>query len=139
MNIIKSIAAVVAGFVTTAVLSSSADAVLQAAGVLPQGHIYVAAPVIALVIAYRTAFSVLGAYLVARLAPNHKTAHAVGLGIAGSVGSVITGVATMNMHVGPLYYPLALAALGVPAAYLGARIAQRDVSARPHALVATPA
>ncbi|MFD3510242.1 hypothetical protein [Nocardia sp. NPDC058666] len=126
MNIIKSIAALLAGLITTAALSSATDAILESTGVLPKGHIYVAAPVIILVLAYRTVFNVLGAYVVARLAPHHKTAHAVGLGIFGSLGSVIAGIATMNMHVGPLYYPLTLAALGIPAAYLGAKLATRE-------------
>ncbi|WP_067537528.1 hypothetical protein [Nocardia crassostreae] len=122
---VKSVGAVLGGLAVAAIASSAVDSVLQATGALPTGHIYASVPMVLTVVTYRTVFNVLGAYVAARLAPARPLAHALGLGIFGSIGSLVTAIATWNMEIGPHYYPLTLAALGVPAAYAGATLAAR--------------
>lgn len=136
MNIVKSIGAVLAGFVVTAVASSATDMALESTGYLPTGHIYAAVPVVLSVIAYRTVFDVLGAYVAATLAPSQPMRHALILGALGTLGGLAAAVATWNMNIGPHYYALSVAAVGLPAAYLGGLLRTRHTRRRSDSAVA---
>ncbi|QLY31363.1 hypothetical protein [Nocardia huaxiensis] len=136
MNIIKSIGAVVAGFAVTAITSSAVDAVLESSRYLPSGHIYAATPVVLSVILYRTILDVLGGYVAARLAPAHPMRHALTLGGLGTVGAVAAAVATWNMEIGPHWYALSVAAVGLPAAWLGGKLFTRGRTGVPVAIPA---
>ncbi|MFI6870701.1 hypothetical protein [Nocardia sp. NPDC050406] len=141
MNVItstvtKSVGAVVAGFAVTAVASSATDKVLESAGYLPSGHIYAAVPVVLSVVLYRTVFDVVGAYVAAALAPSKPMKHALVLGALGSLGGFGAAIATWNMNIGPHYYALAVAAVGLPAAYLGGLLRTRRSRHHPNAMVA---
>ncbi|WP_306357350.1 MULTISPECIES: hypothetical protein [unclassified Nocardia] len=136
MNILKSIGAIVAGFAVAATASSATDLVLESSGYLPSGHLYAPVPVVLSVILYRTGFAVLGAYVAAGLAPAHPMRHALVLGALGTVGGFGAAIATWNMNIGPHWYALAVAATGLPAAYLGGLLRTRRLTHRTRVAVA---
>ena len=124
-NIFKSIGAGVAGIVVGAGLSLGTDFILESVGVLPHGNLYVSTWLIWGVLFYRSVYNMLGFYIVARFAPNHPMRHALVLGVIGTLVSVIGAVATANMNLGPAWYAWTLAAITMPAAWLGGKLALR--------------
>ena len=125
-NILKSIAALLAGFVVVVVLSLGTDVVLHALQVYPpwgasmvgfEGTLLLAA-------IYRTIFGVIGSYITARLAPDRPMGHALVGGIIGLVLSIAGAAVTWNKGpaFGPHWYPLALIVLALPQAWLGGKI-----------------
>jgi hypothetical protein len=68
-------------------------------------------------LAYRTAFTVLGGYVAARLAPAHGLRLSVILGIVGTLAATAGAIAMWS--VGHHWYPVALAALALPSTALG--------------------
>ena len=73
----------------------------------------------ALVLFYRCVFTVLGCTLTAALAPRAPMVHALTLGGIGTVLSGLGFYATMNMNLGPMWYPLALVVTALPCAWVG--------------------
>jgi len=86
---------------------------------------------------YRSLYGALGSYLAARLAPRRPIAYALGLGGFGSVTSLLGALATWNHRAefGPHWYPLALVATALPAAWLGGRLSQQLQASRDEASV----
>lgn len=122
-----SVGAVLAGLIVNAVLSSATDLLLVAAGVFPPlsefGHpAYFSDSLLLLALLYRTFYGVLGCYLTARLAPRRPMAHAMALGGIGLVIGVIGAAATWQTWTS--WYSLAIIAVTLPSAWLGARILQ---------------
>ncbi|MEO8067241.1 MAG: hypothetical protein ABI599_06075 [Flavobacteriales bacterium] len=113
----KSIGAVLAGFLTAAVLSTAMDAVLHATGVFPEGP-DMSNGLYALATTYRVLFQVLGGYLTARLAPARPMKHVWILAGIGQVLSLL-GIIAWSVVGGPLWYPLALVATAIPSVWLG--------------------
>jgi hypothetical protein len=72
---------------------------------------------------YRLVIGVAAGSLTARLAPNRPMQHALVLGGLGAVVALIGVVTTWNMGLGPRWYPISLAILALPEAWLGARLA----------------
>jgi hypothetical protein len=87
----KSVGAVLAGLLMVAVVSVGTDLVLHATGVFPPWGQPVGSGVLLLATVYRTIYSVAGAYLTARLAPDRPMRHALALGGVGPVLSVARG------------------------------------------------
>ena len=118
-NILKSTGAILAGFILTFALSYGTDAVLGALGVIPTGSLpmYGSEPVIFLILVYRTLYNVVGAYLVARLAPSHPMRHALVIGTLGFLGSFAAAIAAPNL--GPAWYAWSIVATALPSAWLG--------------------
>jgi hypothetical protein len=109
--------AFIAGFATVAVLSMATDAVLHAAGIFPTDGSVGSDANLALALAYRTAFTVLGGYIAARLAPAHGLRLSIILGIVGTIAATAGALAMWN--VGHNWYAIALAALALPSTALG--------------------
>jgi hypothetical protein len=120
----RSAAAVAAGFVVTAALSLGADGALHGAGVFPPWGAPMSDGLFGLATAYRVAFSVLGGWLTARLAPARPMAHAWALGLVGTLAAAAGAAATWNAGpaLGPRWYPLALVVTGLPSVLAGARL-----------------
>jgi hypothetical protein len=129
-TILKSIGAGAAGIVAGAGLSVATDFALETVGVLPRGHLHVSAWLIWGVLLYRSVYNLLGFYLAARLAPSHPMAHALVLGAIGTGVSILGAVITANMDIGPAWYAWTLAALTMPVAWLGGRLAEMQSGAR---------
>ncbi len=119
-NIFKSIGAVVAGFIFIVVTHTGTDAILEGAGVLPKGNLFVGAGLILIVIGYRAVFSLIGCYLTAKLAPQNPMKHALALGVIGVVLSAVGAIVAADL--GPSWYAWTLVVISLPIAWLGGKL-----------------
>ena len=124
-NILKSIGAILAGFIFIGVTHSTIDAVLEGMDILPKGHLYVSTPLILLVICYRAVFSFAGCYLAARLSPHNPLKHSLILGGIGTVLSAAGAIVTAGMNIGPSWYAWSLALIALPIAWLAGKLCIR--------------
>ncbi len=125
MNILKSIGAVIAGLVVIFALSYATDAVLEAAGILQAGAplpMRGAEFLISAILVYRLAYSVVGCYIAARLAPSHPMRHTLVLGALGLVGSIGGAIVAAQQSLGPAWYTWGLVVFALPCAWLGGRL-----------------
>ncbi len=131
-NIWKSIGAVLAGILVGAVLSIVTDVVLHAANVFPPWDQPASNALLLLATAYRTAYSVAGSYVTARLAPNRPMLHALMLGVLGLAVSIVGTVVTWNKGpaFGPHWYPIALVVLAMPQCWAGGKLYEMQLRAR---------
>ncbi len=119
----RSVLALLAGFLVNVVLSLATDFALQAVGILPAiGHGQMNDSQSALAAAYRTLFSVISSYFVARLAPYRPLEHALVGAAIGMMLATVGAMATWNKALGPHWYPLFLIALALPSGWAGARL-----------------
>ena len=102
-RILGRIGAVLAGFAAIVVITTLTDIVLHAAGMFPPWGERNSDGMLLVATAYRVVFTVAGAYITARLAPDRPLAHAVALGFVGIVAGTIGAVATWNA--GPAFEP----------------------------------
>jgi hypothetical protein len=124
---LRSSVAVFAGLVLIVLTSTATDAALHAAGIFPAIGQNMSDPLLALATAYRVAYSVLGCWLAARLAPARPMAHALALGVVGIVLSTAGTIAMWDK--GHHWYPLTLIAISLPTAWLGGRLHTRGRTA----------
>ena len=116
----RSVLAIFLGFLTVVVLSLGTDEVFHLLKVYPPWNEPMHAPALnALALSYRIVFTILGSYLAARLAPRNPMRHAWILGIIGFVIGTAGAFATIPLHLGPAWYPMAIAATALPCAWLG--------------------
>jgi len=121
----RRIGAVVAGFLVIAVLSTATDAVMHVTGIFPPLGQPMSAGLFWLAFGYRVVESILGCYVTARLAPDRPLLHALALGALGIVVSTLGAVVMRGA--GPLWYPLALAAVSLPCAWVGGQLRVRQL------------
>lgn len=117
---LRSIAAVGAGFLFIVITHTGTDAVLENAGMLPKGNLFVATALILMVLGYRAVFSLIGCYLTARLAPRNPMKHALILGAIGLVLSTIGAI--VGAGLAPAWYAWTLAAISLPLGWLGGKL-----------------
>ena len=127
---LRSIAAVLVGFVLIAALSFGADAVLRQA--MPEafdasGRVESSA-VLLLIMGYVGLFAVTGCYLTARLVPRRPMLHALVLGALGLAFNVAGSVAMWDTA--PAWYHAASLALVMPYAWLGGRLHEVELERR---------
>lgn len=126
MNILKSIGAVLAGLAFIFVTHIGVDRILEATGIFPppeQGlHI---TWMLMLATGYRSVLSIVGCYITARLAPSRPVAHALALGFIGIVGSLAGLSMAISQNLSPVWYPIGLAILSLPCAWIGGKLAER--------------
>jgi hypothetical protein len=139
---LRSILAVLAGFLTPAILVSITDLLMAsiAPGLFPTpapGQPYQVTPLGAVInLSYGTAFAVLGADLMAAIAQRNLRQHMYWL-----IGLlVLFGLASAAMYAGllPLWYSLAVVALGIVGIVLGVRLYASRHAAEPEALAEAP-
>jgi hypothetical protein len=118
----RSIVSVLGGFVAVFVLSVGTDIAMQAAGIFPSFSEpnKFTTPLLLLATLYRSAYTVVGGYVTASLAPDRPVGHAVALGVLGLAMSIFGAVTMWN--VGPHWYPLALVVLSLPCTWVGGRL-----------------
>lgn len=122
-RMLQSIAAVLAGFLTVAVLSTAIDAALEHWGVLPAPGQRMPQPGLNLLaLSYRLAVTVLGGYVTAWIAPSAKLRHAVVLGLIGTAAAIAGCIIMIPKDYGPAWYPIALAVTALPCCWLGGRL-----------------
>lgn len=116
----RSMGAVVAGLLTIVLLSTAVDAVMHATGIYPPVPERMSDALFGVATAYRIGFGVLGSYVTARLAPRRPMKHALVLAGIGTVLSTAGAVAMWEF--GPGWYSLAVIAMSLPCAWIGARL-----------------
>jgi hypothetical protein len=124
MSTLKSIGAVLAGFLIVVILSTATDTILEALGIFPpptEGLFVTWMLVLAFV--YRTIYTILGGYVTAALAPANPTKHVTILGIIGTImGCVGIYVGAVLYTLSPIWYPIALAVAAFPSVWLGGKL-----------------
>ena len=122
----RSILAIFLGFITVVVLSLGTDEVFHLLQVYPPWNQPMNDPGLNLLaLSYRIIYTVLGSYIAARLAPSSPMLHAWVLGVIGFVIGTAGAIATIPLHLGPAWYPIAIAATALPCAWLGGRLQGR--------------
>jgi hypothetical protein len=119
-RILRSIGAVLAGFLVIVVLSLATDAALHATGVFPPIGQQMTDGLFVLASVYRIVYGVAGGYVAARLAPDRPMQHALALG---AIGLVLSSVGAVVMwDAGPAWYSLAIIAIAMPCAWVGGKL-----------------
>lgn len=120
--------AVAAGFVAIVLGSFIVDEVLHLLGVYPPwSEPLYDTKLLVLATAYRAVITLGGGWLTARLAPRTPMRYVrilAGLGLLGGIAG-IAGAATHQPSLGPLWYPIAVAVTGPPAALWGGSLLSR--------------
>jgi len=115
--------AVFAGFAAVFILSVVTDVILESSGIFPpQNHpeAYVWWMLLVALI-YRTAYAVVGGYIVAKLAPSKPMKHVKILAVIGTVAATLGLLA--NLDKGNLWYPFLLALFSYPSVWYGGKLA----------------
>jgi hypothetical protein len=117
----RSVGAVVAGFVATALLSLGTDVVMHATGVFPPWGEPMSDGLFVWATVYRMAFTVLGGFITARLAPRKPMTHVLVLGAVGIVAASAGVLATWNLgpEFGPKWYLILLVVTALPCVWAG--------------------
>ena len=128
----RSMLALLAGVVVGIVLSVGTDVGLHAIGVAPAQSERWPNQLLSLATVYRSIYGVIGAYVIARLAPNRLMGHALVAGALGLVVSTLGAAATWSSTIGQHWYPATLALTALPTAWIGAklRIMQLQIDSR---------
>lgn len=125
-SLLRSIASVVAGFITVFALSVGMDVVMESSGIFPpqtQPEAYTQW-MLSLALTYRTIITIFGGLVTAKLAPSPKMKHVMVLGIIGTIGGV-AGIFA-GWQYGNHWYPIALAILAYPSVWLGGKLAAKN-------------
>jgi hypothetical protein len=129
MNILKSIGAVIAGLVFIFVTHSGVDFILESLGIFtPPSQRFDTPWMLVAATTYRTLLSIAGCFVTGILAPSRPLLHSLVLGLIGLALSTAAAVVTIPMDIGPAWYPIALAVVAVPCAWIGGALAERRAS-----------
>ena len=125
---LRSAAAILAGFLTSFVLAVGSDALLHK--IMPgsfgnDGMAHGLALGVALI--YTAVFGSAGAYVAARLAPGHPLRHAL---ILGAIALLLSVTATIQLwHSAPAWYHIPAVLLVLPSAWFGGMLFERQAAA----------
>src|SRR4030095_13697025 len=126
MSVLKSIGAVLAGLVFIFVTHSGVDIILESLGIFtPPSQRFDTTWMVVSATVYRTILSIAGCFVTGILAPSSPMLHALVLGFIGLALSTAAAVVTIPMDLSPAWYPIALAVLSVPCAWVGGMLAER--------------
>jgi hypothetical protein len=124
--IVRSILAIVAGFLVIGALAFGTAAALTAAGVFPPATEPVGdVGLLLLETAFVAVYAIFGCWLAAVLAPSHPMRHALVLGVLGLAFNVMGAV--MNAGLRPTWALALNLALVMPYAWIGGRLRERQV------------
>ena len=118
---LKSIGAVLAGMLVTAILSIATDSVLEGLGIFPppaQG-LFVTW-MLALALFYRSVYAVAGGYVTAKLASSNPMKHVLILGLIGTALSIVGTIVGWDLS--DHWYPIALVFTSLPCVWLGGKL-----------------
>ncbi|HET7461088.1 MAG TPA: hypothetical protein VFJ82_07560 [Longimicrobium sp.] len=124
---IRSIVAIVVGFVAIAVLSIGTTMALHAAGIMPGPAEPLTDPaLLALAQAYVAVFAIAGCFLTAALAPNRPMRHALVLGVLGLAFNLFNAVSRRGLEPD---WSLALGiVLTMPYAWIGGKLREMQLA-----------
>ena len=121
--------ALISGFMVGLILSLGTDQILHALKIYPPWGETMSDRLFALASAYRIVYTVIGAYVAARLAPYRPMWHAMLLGWIGFVISLIGAAVTWNTQppVGPHWYAVAVAVISLLCAWSGGKLREMQL------------
>jgi hypothetical protein len=124
---LRSIVAIVVGFLFIGALAFGTDALVRAAfpAAFDAAGRTGSVPLLLFTIAYVGVFAVAGCYLAARLAPDRPMRHALILGVLGLVFNAMGTVAMWNTA--PAWFHVASLALVMPFAWIGGWLRERQL------------
>lgn len=121
----KSIAAVLAGFVSVFVLSVLTDMALERTGIFPpqsEPKLYVWWMLLVALV-YRTFYGAVGGYITASIAPRRPMRHAIILGSIGFVFALLGSIANWDKtSPSSEWYPILLVLLTLPSVWAGGKL-----------------
>lgn len=127
----RSILAVFLGFLFVVVSSLGTDQILHVLQVYPPWNEPMRDPGLnALALAYRTVYTIIGAYITAHFAPYATMRHVWIFGFIGLALGALGVIVGAKADLGPLWYPIALAVEAVPCAWVGGRLYVRREGGR---------
>ena len=122
----RSILAVFTGFIIVFVLSLGTDQLFHVLDVYPPWGTPMHEPELNLLaLSYRFVYTVLGGWIVARLAPHSPMKHVTIFAAIGLVLGLLGVAGSMTAELGPIWYPVAVAVTGPIGAWLGGVLHQR--------------
>ncbi len=125
-NTLKSIGAVLAGFLTVAILSVLTDFVLEKMGILPAAakNEYGVSPtsggLLFVALIYRSTYTIIGGYVCAKLAPGNPMRQVYILAALGFLSGSLGAIAAWDLSAH--WYPLAVAVTGPLFVILGGKL-----------------
>src|SRR4051794_39278217 len=127
----RSIWAILAGFLFTAVLSIGADAIMRkmAPSLFAANGSTSNVAILCLMTIYVGVFAIVGCYITARLAPSRPMGHALALGGIALVISLL--LVTKTWPMAPTWYNLLNLVVILPYAWLGGRLRERELQSPP--------
>jgi uncharacterized membrane protein len=117
---LKSIKAILAGFVLVVLISIATDLALMKTGLMKQPFDLNSSWFIGFVIFYRCLYAAIGSYLTARLAPNNPMRHSMIGGAIGFALSIAGAIAMWDRP--PHWYAVSLIVTALPCAWLGGHL-----------------
>ena len=126
MKTLQSIGAVVAGLIFIVASHSAVDFIFESTGIFtPPDRGFHTTWMVVTATVYRAILSAIGSFLTALLAPSQPMKHAVILGLIGLAVGTAAAIIVIPMNISPAWYPIALAILAVPSAWIGGLVAER--------------
>lgn len=118
--ILRSIVAFVVGIALTVFLSVVTDEIFVSLGLIGRGTLWgVPSLTILAIVIYRTIYNVIGAFVIAKLAPRNPMKHIYIMGVLGTLISIMGAMVNKGMNLGPEWYCWVLVFLAFPSAWLG--------------------
>ena len=126
--VVRSIIAVVVGFLVIGVLAMGTDAILKSAvpGIFGPGDRVDSIMWLVVIQLYVFVYAVFGCWLAARLAPDRPMRHALILGVLGLLFNIAGTIALWDRM--PAWYHIVALALVMPAAWLGGYLRERQLA-----------
>lgn len=122
-DLLRSVGAVLAGLIFIAVSSFVTDGALHWVGILPvPSEVKFESRHALLALSYHLFYVLLGAFLVAWLAPSRPLAHALALGVLGVAVSTLGLIAIVMNDLAPAWYGWALVMLSLPVTWAGGKL-----------------
>jgi hypothetical protein len=126
MTILKSIGAVLAGLIFIFATHSGVDLILESLGIFtPATQRFETPWMLVTAMIYRTVLSIAGCFVTGILAPSRPLRHALVLGFIGLALCTAAAVVLIPADISPAWYPVALAVVTVPCAWIGGMLAER--------------
>jgi len=122
---IRSVGAVVGGFLVTAVASTAADAIMHASGIFPNSPRNMSDGLFVLASGYRALFTVAGGFITARLAPDRPMRHVwilAWIGLAAGTAGIVAYYGLGKGQPRPAWYPFSIAVEAIPCVWFGGRL-----------------
>lgn len=124
----KSAGAVLAGFISGAVLSVGTDILLSSTNILNMASFKENSPSITLmVIVYRFIYNIFGCYITAKLAPQKPMKHCLILGSLGTIFAIAGSIAMWDKALA--WYNISIILISLPSAWIGGKL---YLAGKPH-------